>query len=352
MIVSSAPGRCGIVGNPTDMYGGSVISVTTRERARCELAPSDRLVISSGGQVEEVDNLDDLVIQKDLLDICRATLIYFRIDPREHRISLSLTTEVTMQAGMAGSTALVVAAVGAMDRYLGLSLNPWELAETARKVEARVMRILCGLQDQHMAVFGGVNFMDFAGKEDLEQRDDEPMATVESLKPYISRLPLIAAHTGIPHDSGIVHKSPRARWLAGDPVVRDAFVKIAALAREGKRALLSRDWPALGALMNENHRIVADLGGSGPQNERLIEAARKAGAYGAKLAGAGGGGTILALADNADAVRCALLNAGAECLIYPEPCAGLQVMESESALRTRSVHRAAERIRAGAATGQ
>ena len=352
MIVSSAPGRCGIVGNPTDMYGGSVISITTRERARCELLPSDRLVISSGGMEEVVENLEDLVIQKDLLDICRAILIYFQIDPREHRFALSLTTDVPMQAGMAGSTALVVAAVGAMDRYLGLGLHPWALAETARKVEARVMGILCGLQDQHMAVFGGLNFMDFAGKQDLEQRDDEPMATVEPLGPYIPRLPLIAAHTGTQHDSGVVHKSPRKRWLAGDPVVHEAFKQIASLAGPAKRALFARDWPALGALMNENHRIVADLGGSGPQNERLIEAARAAGAYGAKLAGAGGGGTILALAENVDGVASAVMSAGAECLIFPEPCPGLQVTQGEVAVRLRTTARPTERVHAGAASGQ
>jgi galactokinase len=37
MIVATAPGRCGVLGNPTDMYGGSVISCSTRERARCEI---------------------------------------------------------------------------------------------------------------------------------------------------------------------------------------------------------------------------------------------------------------------------------------------------------------------------
>ena len=63
----------------------------------------------------------------------------------------------------------------------------------------------------------------------------------------------------------------------------------------GKKALLTQDWPALGRLMNENHAIQRDLGGSGESNERLIAAALGAGSLGAKLAGAGHGGTIIAL---------------------------------------------------------
>ena len=63
----------------------------------------------------------------------------------------------------------------------------------------------------------------------------------------------------------------------------------------GKKALLMADWPLLGRLMNENHALQRDLGGSGESNERLISAALEANAPGAKLAGAGHGGTIIAL---------------------------------------------------------
>jgi mevalonate kinase len=63
----------------------------------------------------------------------------------------------------------------------------------------------------------------------------------------------------------------------------------------GKKALMLEDWKGLASLMNENHAIQRDLGGSGEANERLIAAALSAGAPAAKLAGAGDGGTIMAL---------------------------------------------------------
>ena len=77
--------------------------------------------------------------------------------------------------------------------------------------------------------------------------------------------------------------------------------------------------------MNENHALTAELGGSGPANETLIAAARNAGAYGAKLAGAGGGGTIIALTDQPERVGAALMEAGAERLLTPRPVPGLTV---------------------------
>ena len=307
------------------MYGGSVISITTRERAQCALVESDSLVIRSSTLTAEINTLDDLALQGDELDIARASLRYFGIDPRNHRFSLSLSTDIPMRAGVAGSTALVGSIVGAIDHYLERHMDPWALAETARKIEAGGMGVLCGFQDQHMTVFGGVNYMDFAYKEELHQRPDEPLATVEPLASYLPRIPLIAAHTGVSHNSGVVHRSPRERWLAGDLEVIESYRQIAHLARQAKRALLAGDWPTLGAFMNENHAIVAALGGSGPENERLIGAATNAGAFGAKLAGAGGGGTILALVPDLDAAAGALLDAGADSLLFPEPGPGLLV---------------------------
>jgi mevalonate kinase len=84
--------------------------------------------------------------------------------------------------------------------------------------------------------------------------------------------------------------------------VIEGYERITEIARMGKRAPLVQDWPLLGRLMNENHAIQRDLGGSGEPNERLIADALEAGALGAKLAGAGSGGTIIALWPQADAL--------------------------------------------------
>jgi galactokinase/mevalonate kinase-like predicted kinase len=325
-IIATAPGRCGIVGNPTDMYGGQVLSCTVQERAESRLtAPTEALHVTNADEAATLRTRDDLRLRGDKLDIVRAALLFLEIEPETTRFSLHLGTDIPMQAGLAGSTALLATLVGALDAHFGWELGPHRLAETIRTIEARIMQVVCGFQDQYMTVFGGLNFMNFAGKESLEQTEDEPLAIIEPLAALVPDPPLLLAHTGIQHHSGTVHRTPRERWLAGEPLVRQHYAHIAQLAQRGKRALLAHDWPKLGALMNENHTLVAELGGSGPANERLIAAARGAGAWGAKLAGAGGGGTILALTDDPERVGAALLAAGAECLLTPQPQPGLTI---------------------------
>ncbi len=333
MITATAPGRCGLVGNPTDMYGGSVLACSTKERARCTLSPGgDGLVVSIGGQTETLRTTADLTLQDgSYLNVARAALSALEVDPAETPpFALSADTDIPMQAGLAGSTAILACITGSLLAYLGLKLNRYETAELVRQIEYDVLGIVCGFQDHHMTVFGGLNFMDFRGRRsDAPLDTDTPFATVEPLSFYLTEpLPLVLAHTGVRHHSGSVHTSPRERWLNGEAAVVEAYDEIAALGRRAKRALLACDWDALAACMTRNHALVRDLGGSGEANEALIAAALDGGAQAAKLAGAGGGGTILALTQDPARTVAALEAAGAEAILFPAPNAGLVVEQA------------------------
>jgi mevalonate kinase len=137
----------------------------------------------------------------------------------------------------------------------------------------------------------------------------------------------VLATTGVQHSSGAVHSPIRERWLAGDPEVVAGYERVGEIARAGKRAFLAGDFARLGALMNENHALQRGFGGSGESNERLIRAALTGGALGAKLAGAGHGGTIVALCreDGIAAVESALRDAGAAELHRLAVVPGVQV---------------------------
>ena len=331
-ITASAPGRCGIVGNPSDMYGGAVVSCTVRERATCRLAVREGPIAvvnadESGTWLDE----SSLELRGDKLDVARAALRWFDVNLSEGGFQLNIETDISMRAGMAGSTAMLTALVGALAAHRGVRLSPWHIAETTRKVESGILGILCGLQDQHMASFGGLNLMDCTGKEMLDQRDDEPLVTVEPLAPWAPSLPLLLAHTGVPHDSGKVHTPPRERWLAGDTEVRQVYRDLAGMARRAKRAIIEADWEQLGSLMNRNHELVTRVSGTHDAVEHLLGAARAGGAIGAKLAGAGGGGTIIALSDRLPELADTLMAAGAERILYPAPQPGLTVSLSNGA---------------------
>ena len=328
MRVCSAPGRAGVIGNPADMYGGSVLSCSIAERAYVQITEASRLELETQGETFIVRGEDDLRQRADLFDIARAILSYLRCPDLKCRISYR--SDIPVRAGVAGSTALTVAMLHGLLEHQGTRIHRYRLAEMARHIELNFLRVVCGYQDAYMCTFGGLNYMDFRGKEFYRQAEAELYATIEPLHPYIPRLPFVLAHTGVQHSSGAVHKPIRERWLEGEQKVRDAYVSMSRLALEGKKALLQEDWYRLGRLMNQNHALQRDLGGSGESNERLIGVALEHGALGAKLAGAGDGGTIIALHLEPAEMIAALKEAGAERVFLLEPCAGVQTEDMEA----------------------
>lgn len=251
-------------------------------------------------------------------------LRYFKL--YDLKAKITTTTTIPEQAGLAGSTAVLSATLSAVLAFIGVRHHKYHLAELNRIIELNFMKTHCGYQDAYMTTFGGLNYLDFRGKEYYKPLDKEQYATVEPLNEFVDELPLIVAHTGIKHHSGQFHKPIRDRWLEGEPKVVKAYNDIIELGREGKKAIINKDWEHLGYLMNENHRIQDELADSGEQNNYMIKVARENGALGAKLAGAGGGGTIIALTLEPERTIKALKEAGVEEFIELDPkAAGVNV---------------------------
>jgi galactokinase/mevalonate kinase-like predicted kinase len=329
-VVCSAPGRAGIIGNPTDMYGGAVLSCSMALRARVAICPASELVLDARGEQFRVVTRRDLHPRGDQFDLARAVLDYLRLPPLACHIHYD--SEIPTRSGMAGSTALLVALLNALSVWQGENTNLYYLAERARYVELNYLKVVCGYQDAYMCTFGGLNYMDFGGKQFYRQAEAELFATIEPLAAHVSALPFVLGFTGVQHASSAVHKPLRERWLDGEAAVVEGYKRITEIARVGKKALILGDWPLLGRMMNENHAIQRDLGGSGESNERLIEAALGAGALGVKLAGAGEGGTIIALWPWPDTTPLeeTLVRAGASAIYRPQIGPGVMVEEDES----------------------
>ncbi|MCY3712373.1 MAG: hypothetical protein OXH02_03680 [Gemmatimonadetes bacterium] len=318
-ITASAPGRVGIVGNPTDMYGGSVISCSTKERARVCIQPADRLVLDAGTEQRVITSPDGLAPCEDIFDIARVALA--GTESADLRVRISWSTDIPFRAGLSGSTALLVSMVAGLLAFRGIRHSPYHLAELVRRTEYQNLTF-CGYQDAYMCTFGGLHYMDFRGKEFHLEYGTDPFATMESMAPAAS-LPLVVVITGGQRVSGGVHTPLRERWLAGETEVVEAYNAIAVLAREGKKAILDNRLDALGKLMNENQAITHSLGGSNPEDDRFIELARRAGASGAKLAGSSG--AIVALHDTPDELARVMMDAGAAGILEPSPGPGLDI---------------------------
>ena len=198
--------------------------------------------------------------------------------------------------------------------------NDYFIAELAQRVEELELGITCGFADRYIPLFGGLAYLDYHGKLDHASIGEEPYATYERLDGIVETLPLIAVITGVPHDSGDVHGRMRPRYLVeykewqragGEMPPMVSFMSAAwDCAWQGKITLLGGDLPRFGQLMDENHQLVDKMmrycgfeDGAGWANNIFIHAAKENGALGAKLTGAGGGGSVFALVDPGDETR-------------------------------------------------
>lgn len=317
MIKVTAPGRAGIIGNPTDGYGGSLISCSIKNRAEVIIQSDKGLILESENRRKELIWRNDYENKQDEFDIIRCVLRFFKLYNLRARITFK--SNIPVQAGLAGSTALLSCVLSAVLAYTGIKINKYELAEMNRTIELNYLKCQCGYQDAYMTTFGGLCYLDFRGKEYYKDYLEEIYAVVENISSYVKDLPFVIVHTGIKHNSGDFHKPLRERWLDGDEAVIKGYKEIACIAREGKKALIKQNWEELAYLMNQNHKIQSSLAFSGEQNEYMIKIAKENGALAAKLAGAGGGGTIIALTLEPERTKKALIKAGADKLLELDP---------------------------------
>jgi galactokinase/mevalonate kinase-like predicted kinase len=319
------------------MYGGSVISCSTVERAFVTIEENDCLEIVVEDKTRKILKPEDLVQDGGMFDAVLAVFEYF--DLKNAPIKVTVTSHIPVNAGLSGSTAVMTALVAALLEWMDIhdfggderSLwcrknrqNRYILAETVRHIELYFLKIVCGYQDAYMCSFGSLNFLDFRDKENYLSLLREPLGTVENLTGAAPRLPLVLAHTGVKRVSGSVHKPVRDRWIEGNRTVVKGVLRLAHLARMAKRALISGDWELLGEAMTENHEIVRSFGSSSEINEEIIQTALDSGAIAAKLAGAGKGGTIIALNPEPEAMIQALRDKGISTVLFPEPQDGVR----------------------------
>jgi galactokinase/mevalonate kinase-like predicted kinase len=281
-VSADAPGRCGIIGNPSDIYGGRLLSCSVPARATCRLTLGENTALPED------------------LRLWNAAMARF---PIEGPVRVEWSTTIPRSSGVSGSTALLAATMACVLKIkeqepdLNSPQGLAAFAELVRDIERNEAGIMCGFQDAYMVVHGGLQFLNFAGKH---PENPGPIGTLTAIN---SPLPFLLITTGVERLSGSVHGPMAQRWLEGEPLVVDAMARLTELADEGLDAVLRGDWIALGNAMDENHSLIAALGGSGEPIDLLISQCKSHGAISAKLAGAGLGGTVIALTEDADGLE-------------------------------------------------
>lgn len=225
-------------------------------------------------------------------------------------LTLATDSEAPAGAGISGSSALAVALSAAFDRLTDWGRNREDWIHLSRDIEAIVLGVPTGTQDHYPAAFGGVSEIQLlpAGEKRLEACVD----------PGELEKRLVLCYTGKPRKSGINNWKVFKSQIEGDSRVHRNLEEISRIACEMAGQIRKRRWIEVGRLMREewSHRRQNLPTISTPAIDRIIADARRAGALGGKVCGAGGGGCVVILTqpDVRTRVEAAIADAGGRLL--------------------------------------
>jgi mevalonate kinase len=212
-------------------------------------------------------------------------------------LSLIGDAQIPHGAGLGSSAALAVAVARALLTYRKQPIDTATLTHAAGASEALVHGTPSGV-DVALAIAGGTGVF----------RRSTGLARLIG----VPALRVLVGSSGAPRSTAAMIERVALATCAKIDDVR--LRELGGLTDAGTQALLAGDAAALGGAMNRAHSLLAELGVSTAQLDALCEAARAAGAHGAKLTGAGGGGSVIAIAsrDREPAVLAAWKQAGVE----------------------------------------
>lgn len=265
------------------VYGQPAIAIPVTEvNATARVFPK---IDSKPGQI--TIHAKDLQFESDLTDLPEdhplAAPIHLTLDKCSPKhtpaFSVELSSTIPIAAGMGSSAAVSVAIIRALSSFLGSPLPPEEISNLAYQVEVI-----------HHGTPSGIDNTVIAYEKPVFFKRDQQIQILKVRHPTS----WVIADSGEKTPTRETVSSVQSQYTSDPDIYTAIFEKIGALVQKAHRALIKGDSASLGALMDENQRLLEKLDVSSSRLDNLIEAARSAGAFGAKLSGGGRGGNIIA----------------------------------------------------------
>ena len=274
-----------------DERGGCVLNATLNRYAYVTLVPNGtrRITLRSLDYGDEMSyEIGQPMPESDYgMTLARGVLKHLDVETRAEGFDLFTHTDCPPGSGLGASSTMVVALIGAFDRWFRLGLDRYGIAERALEIERTKLGIKGGRQDQFAAAFGGFNFMEFSATESLVNPLRIPPEWVSELE-----YGLVLAYTGTSRQSSNIIADQMHNFEQRQDAAVRAMEETKQLAFEMKRLLLRGEFRRFGETLHEAWRVKKQMSDkiSNPHIDELYEAAREAGALGGKISGAGGGG--------------------------------------------------------------
>jgi D-glycero-alpha-D-manno-heptose-7-phosphate kinase len=298
MLIVRSPVRISFGGGGTDLpayyeqFGGAVLSTSInkyfytilrkRNDGKIQVISSDLRVMETWRDISRMD------VKRSGLEIPLAVIKDLACDLS---VDLFLASEIIAGTGLGSSASVCVGVLKTLATYLDLPFSRYDLAERSFHIAHDILGKPIGKQDEYAAAFGGLNFITFSPDgstfvEPIALRSDH-LRELESS--------LLLFFTGAAHNSWKLLQEQKESTKKQIPSTVDSLHQIRELTDHMRSALLKGDLRVFGALLHEGweakKRISSRI--SNPLIDEAYAAARRNGALGGKIAGAGGGGFLL-----------------------------------------------------------
>ena len=301
MIIVQTPLRLSFFGGGTDFpgyfrnEGGCVLSTAINKFIFVIIKERfDEMLRIGYTRTEIVDNVE-LVAHELIREALRKTGV-------SHGVEIITMGDIPAGTGLGSSSTVTVGALHAMYSFRNIPVPIERLAEEACDIEVNILNKPIGFQDQYIAAYGGLRFIEF--HPDGRVTPEPINLGMEIQRRFNEHLLLF--YTGITRKSETILSEQKENINNRLPVLR----KLKEMAYHAREALCAGRIDEIGYLLHESWQLKKQLanGISNGDLEDCYEAAIRAGAYGGKIAGAGGGGCLLLYCppENREKVRAAL----------------------------------------------
>lgn len=267
-VTISAPGKLMLFGEHAVVYGYPCIVTAVNRYITIEVEKT-----KADYDILQTPGVSDKSFVRSAIELFRKKF------KTEGSISLTSQSELG-NYGLGSSAAVTVATIEALSRLYEVKLVPVELFKLCYQVILSVQGKASGF-DVAAAIYGRTLYFDGQNKK--------------STLLYPKSLPIITIFSGKKGETvKMINKVEELRSKFPDRIT-GIFEKIRHLVEQARLALNESNWSSLGKLMNSNHQLLVELGVSNSSLNRLVMETNKAGAFGAKLSGAGGGDCVIVL---------------------------------------------------------
>lgn len=295
IIEASAPTRVDLAGGTIDIpplflfhEGAATVNFAIGLLAHCriEKRSDDRIFIESIDRGEKFEtSLDKIggLYNEPRLELLSKLIYFFKPQTGFNMITES---KAPAGAGLAGSSTLNIACIGALNKLVGDRYQPDNFIRIAANVECQVIKVPTGFQDYYSAQYGSAACIHFRPDGIERESLDIDLDALESR--------MVVIYTGEPRNSGTNNWEITKRHIDGDKELFEIFEGIRDTSLALRSALLASDWDQAGQIIKAAHparkRLSPNI--TTPHMDGLIDIALANGAIGAKVCGAGGGGCI------------------------------------------------------------